>query len=247
MRHFALALAAIAFGAGIWSEARSARALAAAYDNLATFRFDPSRSIEPPLVERIGARGGSDETRRPPVLAQYWLGRYASLADRQKSEGRSDASEAEDADVMLVAANATFRAANLDGPLNVSHLPRIDTVLAAYAAVLKAEPDLADAAYNYEFVARLRDVAMRTPAPAPPKTDRGTARQGERPDEPPALRAAPRMTLGDLPEGPTIHGRPGGPPPATRGEEFQVITPMEYGEREAQPEASPGGKLPRKG
>ena len=36
-------------------------------------------------------------------------------------------------------------------------------------------------------------------------------------------------------------------PPSTKGEEFEVITPMDYGDREAQPEPTPGVKLPRKG
>ena len=52
---------------------------------------------------------------------------------------------------------------------------------------------------------------------------------------------------GGLPAGPTVHGRPGMHPPSTKGEEFEVITPMDYGDREAQPEPTPGVKLPRKG
>ena len=52
---------------------------------------------------------------------------------------------------------------------------------------------------------------------------------------------------GDLPAGPTIHGGPGAPPPDAKTEEFQTIMPMEYGDREAQPEATPGVKRQRKG
>jgi hypothetical protein len=52
---------------------------------------------------------------------------------------------------------------------------------------------------------------------------------------------------GDLPAGPTIHGGPGAPPPDAKMEELQTIAPMEYGDREAQPEATPGAKRERKG
>ena len=51
----------------------------------------------------------------------------------------------------------------------------------------------------------------------------------------------------DLPMGPTIHGRPGAPPPEAKMEDLQMLAPMEYGDREAQPEATPGGKRERKG
>jgi hypothetical protein len=36
-------------------------------------------------------------------------------------------------------------------------------------------------------------------------------------------------------------------PPTTKGEEFEVLTPMDYGDREAQPEPTTGRKLPPKG
>ena len=45
---------------------------------------------------------------------------------------------------------------------------------------------------------------------------------------------------GDLPAGATIHGGPGAPPPDAKMEEIQTIAPMEYGDREAQPEADAG-------
>jgi hypothetical protein len=88
-----------------------------------------------------------------------------------------------------------------------------------------------EAAYNYEYVARLRDRVARAPLGKPVK-----------PAPAPAL-----ATAGDLPMGPTIHGRPGAPPPEAKMEDLQMLAPMEYGDREAQPEATPGGKRERKG
>jgi hypothetical protein len=108
---------------------------------------------------------------------------------------------------------------------------RLDGVLQAYASALKASPRDVEAAYNYEFVARLRDQVARAPQGKPLKTAPAPA---------PAL-------AGDLPTGPTIHGRPGAPPPEAKMEDLQMLAPMEYGDREAQPEATPGGKRERKG
>ena len=249
---FVVALLALGLGLAGWSEARSARGMAGAYEQLATFRFDPGRRVEAPLLDRAAAsvRGAADEPRRQQAAAEYWLGRYDLLTAGGSPGAGSDRAASADPQVLFVTANAAFRALGPVTAPNHTHLPRLDNVLAAYAAVLKADPAHADAAYNYEFVARIREVAARIPPPAPPKGDSRegrAARQGAKPAEPPLPQAAPRLAIGDLPEGPTIHGRPGGPPPSTRGEDFQVITPMEYGERESQPEASPGGKLPRKG
>jgi hypothetical protein len=48
----------------------------------------------------------------------------------------------------------------------------------------------------------------------------------------------------DLPAGPTIHGRPGGPPPDIPGDQFRTIAPMPYEERE---ESDPGrGPAPQR-
>ena len=107
---------------------------------------------------------------------------------------------------------------------------QLDGVLNAYASALKSSPRSSDAAFNYEFVARLRDQIART--------------QGKGLK---ALAVAPAATAGDLPSGPTIHGLPGAPPEDARMEELQMLAPMEYGDREAQPEATPGAKRERKG
>jgi hypothetical protein len=108
---------------------------------------------------------------------------------------------------------------------------RLDGVLQAYASALKASPRDADAAYNYEYVARLPEAVARAKG---------------KPVKPETVTPAP-LVAGDLPAGPTIHGRPGAPPPDAKMEELQMLAPMEYGDREAQPEATPGGKRERKG
>jgi hypothetical protein len=157
----------------------------------------------------------------------YWLGQYGNVV-AETDTGASDA------EVLRTAANAAFRDSQRDIPGAGNREPgsvvqRLDGVLQAYASALKASPRDVEAAYNYEYVARVRDQVARsqgkvklTPAPV-------------------AARA------GDLPAGPTIHGRPGMPPPEAKMEDLEMLSPMEYGDREAQPEATPGAKRERKG
>ena len=182
-----------------WRQSQALAAQADTHERFATLRF-----------------AGVDD----PV-ADYWRADF----DRLASVAESDADAG--AETLLLRANAAYRASQRSARTREDQIQRLDAVLQNYATVLKAPVYLADAAYNFEYVARLREGLSKPRAATLP---------------PPDVSAA-----GDLPGGPTIHGRPGGPPPSTKGEEFQIITPMEYGDRETQPEANPGGKPLRKG
>lgn len=153
-------------------------------------------------------------------LDEYWAGKYDAVTER---------ASADEPPSLVAAANASFRKAQRD-TAGVLTVERLDQTLQAYASALKNGGFNRDAAFNFEYVARLRDAIAKAP----------------RRPSPPATRAAP-SPADDLPIGPTLHGRPGMHPPATRGEEFEVLTPMDYGERETRPEATPGRPLPRKG
>jgi hypothetical protein len=168
---------------------------------------------------------GSDNPK-----SEYWRGEYERVLPVSAPADRIDRDA--DWERLLLAANAAFRKTQRESPPRQAHLQQLDAVLQSYASVLKSGPFVADAAYNYEFVARLREAVSRGKPPAS-----ATARASG-PTEPRAV---------DLPAGPTIHGRPGGPPPGTKGEEFEIIAPMEFGDREAQPEPNAGGKPLRKG
>ena len=218
-----------------WSEARIVARVADARERMATFQFDQpqaleiSRSMSDYLPGDAGAI--SHDVQRIRATAAYWLGNYGTVLENLNPASRDDAADTIDPDVLFTSANAAFRASEREGSAGPARVQRLDGVLQAYAGVLKASPRHADAAYNYEYVSRLRDriasraqskTAAATPAPAP-------------------------KTAGDLPAGPTIHGRPGMFPPEMKTEDMQIIAPMEYGDREAQPEATPGGRIQRKG
>lgn len=216
------------------SESRLAARVADTKQAIATLNFDTAEALEPraALSDYLPGerRALADDIRVARASAAYWLGRYDAVA-------ADTANNAADAEVLLAAANAAYRESQRGPATGPAAVQRLDGVLQAYASAMKATPQQRGpddvswaraAAYNYEYVARLRDLAARTPQAKPA------------PSSAPAL-------AGDLPMGPTIHGRPGGPPPDAKMEELQMIAPMEYGDREAQPEATPGGKRERKG
>jgi len=221
-----------------WSEAKFADRIGDARQQIVTLRYSDvaadlsggtTLSDYLPQQRRL-----SEEARLTKSTVAYWLGRYDDVS--------ADVDDEEvDAEALLIVANAAFREAQHDPAAGPAAVQRLDGVLNAYASALKASPQgskalgaeaLAKAAaYNYEFVARYRDQLARS--------------QGKG-SKPRSVPSTPTMA-GDLPAGPTIHGRPGGPPPEAKMEELQMLAPMEYGDREAQPEATPGGKRERKG
>lgn len=237
-------LAALLIGAAVmlWSWSGLADDLAGRHELIATFRGSaPDNSATRPWTRLILTSIDSGSVHEASTL-DYWHRRYDTLTTAAASRERDDPAS------QLIAANASFRQLQREAigrPLSVDELERVQQ---AYAGVLKNGGFDRDAAWNYEYIARLRDTAAkeklanRQPgarpaagAPAPGETARS------------ANGSPAAVNRGGLPVGPTIHGRPGMHPPSTRGEEFEVITPMDYGDREAQPEPTPGVKLPRKG
>lgn len=201
---------AIALAAGAWfsrAEAGAAERAASAKEKIVTLRYgDVDADVD-------------DATT---AIVAYWLGRYDAVV------GDTDGGAA-DAQVLRTAANAAFRDSQRDPGAGAAAIQKLDGVLQAYVSALKASPRDVEAAYNYEYVARVREQLARSqgrlkPAPAP---------------------AAGRA--GDLPAGPTIHGRPGMPPPDAKMEDLEMLAPLDYGDREAQPQATPGAKRERKG
>ena len=221
-----------------WSESKVAAQVADAKQDIATLNHDNLDALTPrsALSDYLPGdrRRLSDDVRMARATVAYWLGRYGAVA-------ADTAESAVDADILLAAANAAFREAQRDQAVGPAAVQRLDGVLQAYASALKASPRntealgsealAKEAAYNYEYVARIRDQVARS-------TQGRIARS--------PLPATPLMG-GDLPAGATVHGGPGAPPPEAKMEELQTIAPMEYGDREAQPEPTPGAKRERKG
>jgi hypothetical protein len=228
-----LLLASLLIGAAliVWSASGLADDLANRHQQIATFRDSaPDRAAIRPWTQLMQTTIDSG-SEHDASTRDYWHRRYEALTGTATSRERDDPAS------QLIAANATFRQLQREAGGRSLTVDELDRALQAYAGVLKNGGFDRDAAWNYEYIARLRDIAAKEkPASRQPGA------------KPPAN--APPMAVenrGGLPAGPTVHGRPGTHPPSTKGEQFEVITPMDYGDREAQPEPTPGVRLPRKG
>jgi hypothetical protein len=205
------------------NEARRARDEAAAWQQLVTLQLDQASTAAPTASWLTSLIGAATNDRRRHATVDYWQGRYENLVQRD--------SAAADPDVLFVAANAAYRVARHDRPVGPDAARRLDSVVQAYSSVLKAAPRHADAAYNLEYVARVRDqirVMKITP--------------GEN------VSPAAFVAAGEFPSGPTVHGFPGGPPRDQKPDDIQILKPREQGEREAsEPGQARGSTVKRKG
>jgi hypothetical protein len=206
-----------------WQEAARADAVADAWRDLASLSADVRATPTPSRLSRWLPAGwrSDDPGPRLTATADYWQRRYDDLVRRRGGDP--------DPEVLMAAANAAYRAARAQGGVGSDAAGRLDGVLDAYEAVLKASPGHADAAWNFEFTARARDAIART-RPGPRGRPAGAI-----------------AGLEDPPARQTVHGRPGAPPPEAKAEEFETIAPMDFGDREAQPEPTPGTRIKRKG
>jgi hypothetical protein len=229
-----IALVLFAAAAIARSEANVARQLAAAHERLATLKLDLDDGIEEDasVLGRVPLPIASVTTELPEHRAKvaYWRASYRDLQSAVPVAGSNNRAQA-DPEVMLVAANAAFRTSMSDPADRAGTVERLDRVMQAYADVLRADPDSSDASYNYEYVARFRDAFAKT--------------KGARPTKEPPRRTDGELDVSvDLPIGPTVHGRPGGPPQELPMQQFRTVTPMRFEERE---ELEPGrGPRPRR-
>ena len=229
-----LALVLFVVGAACWSEAQVTRRVAEAHRRLATLHYDVEDNIgnAGSLWNRLPwpASSFEDDVRRHRATVSYWLSRYDSLTDLTLATG---AQSLTDPRTLFVAANAAWRAVPAPTTDRKATVDRLDGVMQAYADVLRRDPTAADAAFNYEFVSKVRDtLAKAAPAKGPVK---GTKVE------------KPENVSVDLPAGPTVHGRPGGPPEGTDMSDFKTIVPMRYDEREEQMDPGRGQEIKRKG
>ena len=233
-----LALVLVVAGWGFWTLGHTEQRLADAHKQLAVLQYADAGSgsdaaaTNPPMVQRLIAQGGlgdaeAKDASQLHATADYWQAHYAALEPKRDAGG---AITEKDPYVLLLAANAAFRAGQHDTDRNIA-LRRLDGIVKTYAEVLKNGAH-ADAAYNYEYAIRVRDTLAKAKQIAPAK---------------PAARATPEEVESDLPSGPTVHGKPGGPPAAANMAQFKIVIPKRGEERKDDPQAGKGGAKIRKG
>ena len=173
------------------------------------------------LAARIPVVGDAllDDVRHQRALAAYWNGDYATVTAPAAPTAPNAEPEDPDPSLMFIQANATFRGALQTRSERAAILRGLDESLKLYGDVLKADAGHVGAAYNYEFVGRLRTAIGR----------------GQRTDQ-------------LSPDGPpNMHGEEGTPPDGTKPPEFNVIVPMRPDERQEQFDAGVGGVTRRRG
>jgi hypothetical protein len=235
-------------GAGFWIAGHTEDRLADVHKQLAMLHYadaaDEGSSVEESLgLERrvpVVGRAVEADARDVRASAGYWQSDYAAVAPRKDANGVVTET---DPGILLLAANASFRASQTATD-RLNTVRKLDDVVRGYAEVLKAqskecgadqrtcEARAIDAAFNYEYAIRTREALAKNRPPAASKKD---------------ARVAAKSVDDDLPSGPTVHGRPGGPPPATDMNQFKIVIPKRGEERKDAPDAGKGGQKIRKG
>jgi hypothetical protein len=207
-----IAVALAAAGLVLFRASDLEHRLAAAERDLVTLRYHEAgaRAAEPPppLASWLpGSTGTAQTAKELQLTSRYWEGDYTALAS--------------DPDAKLLAANAAYRALRKEGGTWQAVTGRLDGIVKNYADVLRQDPGNLEAAYNFEFVARVRGVVA-------------ARRQNLAPMDLQAL-------------GLTIHGGAGAPPAEAEAKKFKMIIPMRPDERMEAEKAGKGATRVRKG
>ena len=218
-----LMLLLLAGGSVLWATGQLERRLADGHKRLATLQYaapareygDIERSLR--YVGRLPSAGATMEAdvHEQRAASQYWLSQYGALVPERDSSG---AVTERDSEVLFLAANAAYHASQAPRADRQATIRALEDAMKRYVDVLKNRPGHADAAYNYEFASRKRN-----------------------------LLAQPRLAATIKPDAPaTIHGRPGGPPKDNDFAQFKIVVPRRSEERE-DPDAGQGTPKIRKG
>jgi hypothetical protein len=237
-------------GGAFWLVGKTETRIADMHKQLATLHYDDAESEGVAVEESLGlerrvpmvGRAAETDVRDTRAAAGYWRTNYEAIAPRRDANGVVTET---DPAILFLTANAGYRASQ-SATDRADLVRRLDNVVKTYGEVLKAEAGgcgtatdacetrAMDAAYNYEYTIRAREAMVR---------GRGPVGAGKA-----AAHAAIKVDEeADLPAGPTLHGHPGGPPPATEMNQFKIVIPKRGEERKDAPDAGKGGQKIRKG
>jgi hypothetical protein len=248
-------LAAIIFavlGGAFWLAGKTETRLADVHKQLAMLHYADAEAQGGDVEESLGVerrvpvlgRAAESDVRDARANAGYWRSDYAAIAPQKDANG---VITEKDPSILFLAANAAFRTSQTASDRNEA-VRRLDNVVKSYSEVLRAEAAgcadaggarpqdcqarAMDAAFNYEYAIRARETMARA-RPAAAKS---------------AAHAQAKTNVDDdLPAGPTLHGHPGGPPPAVEMNQFKIVIPKRGEERKDAPDAGKGGQKIRKG
>jgi hypothetical protein len=206
-----IAIILVAAGAILWRSSEHERRLAVAERDLVTLKYnDAALAAETPGGRIAGLMPGATTDADAKTLAStagYWTGDYDKAI--------------ENPDAKLLAANAAYRKLRQAGGSWQAVVGRMDSVVKQYAEILRENPADTEAAFNYEYVVRLRAVI--------------------------AARKQPVAPLDAANSNISIHGYAGAPPEQSDMKKFKMIVPMRPDERLEAEKAGKGTTKVRKG
>ena len=206
-----IAILLVAAGAILWRSSEHERRIAAAERDLVTLKYgDALTAAQQPggrLANLMPLSKTNADSKALASSAGYWSGDYDKAI--------------ENPDAKLLAANATYRKIRQQGGSWQAVVGRLDSLVKQYAEILRDDPANAEAAYNYEYIVRLRAVFAARKQPVPPFDARGN--------------------------GLTVHGFPGAPPEESDMKKFKMIVPMRPDERLEAEKAGKGTTKVKKG
>jgi hypothetical protein len=173
---FVMAAAIVALGGAVlMGVAAYERNMAAAEQDLATLRYaeaaeklDTAASYAEYTSWLPGQAGrAAGDIRARQASAQYWQHEYDALMPRDSDP--VGAVEDEDVALQLLVANGVYRSGQSRSTTREASMQALDEAIAGYLTVLKGEAWDERAAYNYEYLLRLReDLAKGRRKTAPP-------------------------------------------------------------------------------
>jgi hypothetical protein len=206
-----IAIILVAAGAVLWRSSEHERRLAAAERDLVTLKYDDAAAAAAQPGGRLaGLMPGSHTTADSKMLestAGYWRGDYDKAI--------------ENPDAKLLAANAAYRKVRQAGGSWQAVVGRMDSLVKQYAEILREDPSNTEAAFNYEYVVRLRSVIAARKQPVAPVDAKSSNI--------------------------SIHGFAGAPPEESDMKKFKMIVPMRPDERLEAEKAGKGTTKVRKG
>ncbi len=206
-----IAILLVAAGAILWRSSEYERRLAAAERDLVTLKYDDAaQAAKQPggrLARLMPLASTENDAKALASTAGYWRGDYDAAI--------------ENPDAKLLAANAQYRKIREQGGSWQAVVGRMDSIVKQYAEILRENPNNTEAAFNYEYVVRLRAVLAARKQPVPPLDGRNA--------------------------GLTIHGFAGAPPEESDMKKFKMIVPMRPDERLEAEKAGKGATKVRKG
>ena len=232
MRSFSFVVLAVilAIAGGVCMAAgKLERRMAIAQEDMAVLDFaDPQQeyaALEQDLTKLPWtSRVTLKEIRKHRAELQYWQGDYQSLVDVAKAPPVQDnENDTADPELLLVAANASFRTAQHGPQDKATLLKNLDGVIHAYSEALRSGIERSDAAFNYELAVKIRTELAN----------------GKR-------KGMPNSSMVEDKSDSNMHGDPGEPPKDMKVEQFQIRIPMDPKDFKSSQEQTAGTGQARK-